>query len=181
MDELWGLRISNLRSAVEIAAKDNRGITPSLREDFRPRYEKMYLETKRYIDLVNQCQGTDILLYAPGNEHECKRSFLHLNCLPLTGLYHGRSVERVDDDDDEEDESLGAVVQQEPVALQIKEEERLAVAVVGKVVATDTWPPQSQEEASQRIVEDEVVLWGRVSVLRFKGVFELDLPIFLTS
>ena len=68
MDELWGLRISNPRSAVEIAAKDNRGITPSLREDFHPRYEKVYL--------VHQCQGTDILLYAQGNEHECKRRYL---------------------------------------------------------------------------------------------------------
>lgn len=47
-------------------------------------------------------------------------------------------------------------MQQETVVLQRKEEEGLAVVAVGAVVATETWPPQSQEEASHRIVEDEV-------------------------
>lgn len=46
---ILSLRISNLRSAIEIAAKDNRGITPSPREDFRPWYEKTYLKTQHYL------------------------------------------------------------------------------------------------------------------------------------
>lgn len=71
-------------------------------------------------------------------------------------MYHGRLVsEPVDDDDEEVDEPLGAAVQRETEVVQRKEE-GLAVVAVGAVVATETWPPQSQEEASHRIVEDEV-------------------------
>lgn len=60
-----------------------------------------------------------------------------------------RGLYRVDDGEDEE--YLGASVEQETVRLQRKKKDGPAV---GMAVATDTWRPQSQEEAaSQRIVE----------------------------
>lgn len=60
-----------------------------------------------------------------------------------------RGLYRVDDGEDEE--YLGASVEQETVGLQRKKKDGPAV---GMAVATDTWRPQSQEEAaSQRIVE----------------------------
>lgn len=62
-----------------------------------------------------------------------------------------RGLYRVDDGEDEE--YLGASVEQETVGLQRKKKDGPAV---GMAVATDTWRPQSQEEAaSQRIVEGE--------------------------